>query len=291
MDLEQASRRFADDGWLATPPILDRALLRRVLETAVRIATTERDRTIPTTLEGFLAWSPPEVRPARCNQYIHLQYQSIFELVTSEALGRVAASLIGANVVRVFNSSLVIKPPGSHATYATVGWHADKAYWPTCTSERMLTAWIPLRPTTARGGTLRVIRGSHKWFGQGSLQDPDSWRDFMVDNDTKLRARIDEAGLTYDPTYVEIVPGEVSFHHMYTLHGSGVNATDEPRYAIAVHLQDGDNRYEEAVDTDGRKAQYVHDGFVATDERGFPDYADPEFCPVIWPENGIDRRA
>lgn len=35
----------------------------------------------------------------------------------------------------------------------------------------------------------------------------------------------------------------MSFHHCKTIHGSGPNTAGEPRRAITIHLQPGDNRY------------------------------------------------
>ena len=41
--------------------------------------------------------------------------------------------------------------------------HADHAYWGTCSSQRLLTAWIPFHDVDEESGTLAVLDGSHRW--------------------------------------------------------------------------------------------------------------------------------
>ena len=55
-----------------------------------------------------------------------------------------------------------------------------------------------------------------------------------------------------------------------------------PRRAISLHLQDGANEYREYPLSDGTRAAYNHDMLVRRTADGRPDYADPDFCPVIW---------
>ncbi len=92
----------------------------------------ERDGVIPARLSEFLRWPAGEPRPQRLDQYIALQYQSVAAIALSPLIGRIAAALAGTPEIRIFNSALIAKYPGADATYAVVGWHCDKAYWPTC---------------------------------------------------------------------------------------------------------------------------------------------------------------
>jgi ectoine hydroxylase-related dioxygenase (phytanoyl-CoA dioxygenase family) len=80
-----------------------------------------------------------------------------------------------------------------------------------------------------------------------------------------------------------IIPkGHVSFHHCRTYHGSASNQSDRPRRAVSFHLQDGDNSYRPFVLSSGEVLAYNHDALVRRLPDGRPDYADPEFCPVLW---------
>jgi hypothetical protein len=79
-----------------------------------------------------------------------------------------------------------------------------------------------------------------------------------------------------------IPKGHLSFHHCRTYHGSGPNRSDRPRRAISLHLQDGANAYRAFPLSDGGIVQYNHDALVRRTAGGRPDYADPEFCPVLY---------
>src|SRR5207248_2405584 len=80
-----------------------------------------------------------------------------------------------------------------------------------------------------------------------------------------------------------IIPkGHMSFHHCRIYHGSGANVSGRPRRAISLHLQDGDNRYRPVVLSDGTPVMYNHDYLVRRTADGHPDYADPDYCPVVW---------
>ena len=84
---------------------------------------------------------------------------------------------------------------------------------------------------------------------------------------------------------VELLKGEVSFHHCLTIHGSGPNLSNAPRRSIAVHLQNGANRYQDYTFPDGRKGHHDLDDLVERTANGEPDYADPVFNPLL----GIGR--
>jgi ectoine hydroxylase-related dioxygenase (phytanoyl-CoA dioxygenase family) len=80
-----------------------------------------------------------------------------------------------------------------------------------------------------------------------------------------------------------IIPkGHMSFHHCRIYHGSGANRSDRPRRAISFHLQDGGNAYRDFVLSDGTSVHYNHDDLVRRTADGRPDYADPDYCPVLW---------
>ena len=42
-------------------------------------------------------------------------------------------------------------------------WHIDKHYWQTCTSEKMLTAFIPFHDCGEEMGTITMVDGSNNW--------------------------------------------------------------------------------------------------------------------------------
>jgi ectoine hydroxylase-related dioxygenase (phytanoyl-CoA dioxygenase family) len=139
----------------------------------------------------------------------------------------------------------------------------------------MLTAWIPLQDSDEAGGTLLVIDGSHRWPESEHLRgfhDPDLGR---------LPERLGRP--VPAPRALRLERGQVSFHHMRTLHASSPNAGPVERIALAVHLQDGANRYRPFTAADGRAVVLPHDRLCRRGPDGAPDYADPEVFPELWP--------
>ena len=62
-----------------------------------------------------------------------------------------------------------------------------------------------------------------------------------------------------------------------------------PRRAVSLHLQDGANAYRRFTLGDGSPVTYNHDVLVRRLPDGRPDYADPEYCPVLW--RGTDEHS
>jgi ectoine hydroxylase-related dioxygenase (phytanoyl-CoA dioxygenase family) len=96
-----------------------------------------------------------------------------------------------------------------------------------------------------------------------------------------------ERNAAYNQAVVRKVPmvipkGHMSFHHCRTYHGSGANVSGRPRRAISFHLQPGSNEHRAFHLSNGDVVTYNHDVLVRRTPDGRPDYADPEFCPVLW---------
>ncbi|MFD3471879.1 phytanoyl-CoA dioxygenase family protein [Streptomyces sp. NPDC058682] len=277
---------YRQHGWYATEAVLPPELLDRAEEVVEHLDADHRDREIPYTLRDFLSWPVGEPRPTHLNQYIALQYQAMNDLASFPALARTAAVLSESSGARIFNTALIRKRPGAEQQYARVGWHCDKAYWETCSSDRMLTAWVPLQDTTVSMGTLTVLSGSHKWPDIPAVRALREANTFISKDHEALWDQLESLGssnVPFDLRHIELKRGQVSFHHPLTFHSSGVNLSTTTRNAISVHFQDETNQYRPAVDHNGSPVAYVHDQFVRRLPSGEPDYADPEICPRVWP--------
>ncbi len=235
----------------------------------------ERDWSLPVS-GGFLDWKAEHADGLRINDYVSLQNTELRDLVMQPALGAAFSALSGAPVIRLFHDQLISKSP-SFGSDTAVGWHVDGAYWKTCTSSRMLTAWIPLVPYTEEMGPIHFIPGSHLWEGFG-------WMTTFNEKDLDaLLERVAAEGQPTEPVAVMLEPGDVSFHHARTIHGSPPNRGATPRVALTVHVQDGDNRYTSFEDCRGAKAVHVNDALCRQGTDGLPDYSDDEICPQVWP--------
>jgi Phytanoyl-CoA dioxygenase (PhyH) len=269
-------RRF---GWWVSDAILPLDLVREVKDLCAKLDSAPRDGLLPDALADFLAWDGASSRPSRLNQYIALQYQAVYDLVMTPRVHEIAAELSGADSLRIFNTALINKAPGAESRFATVGIHCDAAYWRTCSSKEMLTAWVPLQDTTLEMGPIRYYSGSHLWpQGQAEVTALRQARNFTARDEDKARATLDQMIGGTAPTTGAIRAGQVTFHHCLLLHGSGTNASTEVRDGISIHLQPGHNRYQRQSPED----EYVHDSYVRLRD-GVPDYADEALCPVTWP--------
>lgn len=268
---------FEQHGYVISPHILPQDLIASARYGVMRYDAGERDWHLPIS-GGFLDWREEHGDGLRINDYVSLQNRELRDLVMYPALGRAFAALARAAEIRLFHDQLISKAP-DHRAKTAIGWHVDGSYWHTCTSDRMLTAWIPLESYDETMGPLNVIEGSHRWDGN-------AWMTTFNEQDLDgLQARIASAGKDVTPVPVLIEPGQVSFHHARTIHGSLPNRGDRPRVALTVHVQDGSNRYRAHHDCRGKLAVHVNDALCRKGAQGEPDYTDPDICPLLWPQD------
>lgn len=267
---------YEEHGYYVSKRIFTDEELDDAIYGSERYYAGERDYVFPLR-GGYLDWKPEDGYGLRQNDYVSLQNEEIRRLVESPLIGAIAACLSRETKgIRLFHDQLIWKPPGGRGGDSIVGWHTDRAYWLTCTSERMLTAWIPFRGVQARSGTISVIDGSHKWSGA------EAFKTFRDRDLSALEARCQTGGAKIVEVPIELERGQVSFHHCRTIHGSHPNIDDRPRLALAVHMQGSDNRYVKHRDRTGNPILHINDTLCRMLDNGEPDYADANICPVLW---------
>jgi hypothetical protein len=260
-------------GWHVTGQVVPHDLLDAMRELVDEHQHRPPERRLPREV-GHSDWSPDDGPGVRNNEFLTFQEPRFAPLTLMPLLGEIAARLAGTDEIRLFDDQAVLKPPGD--TGSVVGWHTDAAYWSTCTSNRMLTAWIPFEDSTIENGTLTVVEGSHQWAGTEDL------RSFNVHDLDHLGRML---GREVPPTAVrrlEVRKGQVEFHHARMVHASAANLSGAPRLALAVHLQDQDNAHRDAFAPDGRPIVLADDRLARRTPDGHPDYADPAVFPVLW---------
>ncbi|WP_380281896.1 phytanoyl-CoA dioxygenase family protein [Kitasatospora purpeofusca] len=275
---------YLEHGWYLSRKLFSDEELDTLQAATERYYAGHRDRTLPVRPPRLASWEPAHGPVQRHNDYVHYESDAIAAILRKPLLGAVAALLAEAEEVRVFQATLIYKPPVPGEPSNQVPWHFDKHYWQTSSSERMLTAFLPFHDCGEENGTITMVDGSHRWKELPSRED--STRHFADRDNSELDAILD-ANAAYNGTEVRKVPviiprGHVSFHHCRTYHGSGPNLATYPRRAVSLHLQDGANTYRRAARPDGDTVVYNHDVLVRRTADGRPDYADPEFCPTVW---------
>lgn len=275
---------YAEHGWYLTKKLFTDDEMDELVEASERYYAGERSRRLPARPPRLAYWEPDSGNVQRHNDYVHYESDPLAKLLLKPVVGAVAARLAQATEIRVFQSTLIYKPPVVGEPSNIVPWHFDKHYWSSSSSERMLTAFIPFHDCGEDMGTITMVDGSHRWEEIGA---EDSQTRHFAERDRGELEEMLSTNAAHNGTDVHKVPmvipkGHMSFHHCRTYHGSGPNRSARPRRAVSLHLQDGDNTYREFPLSDGSHAFYNHDWVVRRTPGGVPDYADPEFCPTLW---------
>ena len=153
----------------------------------------------------------------------HLHSKWVGDLVRHPRVLDAVESILGPNLL-VWRSVFFVKPAGDPRYIA---WHQDSAYWG-LSSDDEVTAWIALTESTVQNGCLRVVPGSH-------LRPAVPHELEFAENNLLVRgqrALVDVA--EGEQRRLELLPGEMSLHHVRMLHGSAGNASDGPRVGLAV---------------------------------------------------------
>ena len=86
------------------------------------------------------------------------QSEEVREFVFGKRLARMAAQLMGTTGVRLYHDQALYKEAGGGIT----PWHADQYYWPV-SSDKTITAWVPLQNTPLPMGPLAFCEKSHRF--------------------------------------------------------------------------------------------------------------------------------
>ncbi|MCX4791952.1 phytanoyl-CoA dioxygenase family protein [Streptomyces sp. NBC_01221] len=265
---------YRENGYWISPPILPDEVLDAAERGMRRHYAGDVDHRLAGDPDGnFWGWRPEDGDVLRKNDYASLRVDELAALVRQSVIAGCAARLAGAQEIRLWHDQLLYKPNGQDRQ-GNVGWHTDRRYWLSCSSQEMLTAWVPFHDITEAHGPVMFVPGSHRWDEQADL-------DFFNQDLTTLERSAAERDLRI--VTATLTRGQISFHHCRTIHGSGTNHSDEPRRSIAIHLQPGDNHHVTAHNPDGTTATHHNDILATASPDGTPDYADPATCPRLWP--------
>jgi len=266
---------YRKHGWLITPKILADELIEEGMAGLEQHWSGHRDKQLPVN-EGYVDWMPGDGDGTRNNEYISLQNRRVQKLAWHPLIGEIAARLAGSDTIRLFDDQIVCKPPSQ--TRSSVGWHVDGDYWGTCSSYQLLTAWIPFHDCPEELGPLAVIDGSHEWSHEIDRKK----LSFHSQDMNSLARLVEETGRRFICKPLSMGRGQMSFHHCRTIHGSFPNRSSQPRIALALHMQDGSNRYRSYVRADGRPVQLFNDRICRKDLDELPDYSDDAVFPVLY---------
>ncbi len=161
-------------------------------------------------------------------QNLWCESELVKEFVFGKRLARIATELLKTEGVRLYHDQALYKEAGGGYT----PWHVDQFYWP-LSSEKTVTAWVPLHAVPLENGPLSFAVGSQQiQFGRDLEISDESQK--KVDEHLKLSDfPVDES--PYDL-------GEVSFHLGFNFHRAGPNQLNYPREVMTIIYMDSDMR-------------------------------------------------
>jgi hypothetical protein len=263
--------------YISRPNVIPEWLIDLAKDGSDRFYRGERDGKLPVET-GYSNWVPADGDDVpRNNEFVSLQKRELMQLARYPLIGAIAAKLTRSPAIRLLDDQLIYKPSATNNAADTItGWHADRAYWGTCSSDKLTTAWIPFHDVALNRGPLVVMGGSHRWAG---LQDI---RYFNQKNLTDLETKFRQEGKDIRVVPMTLKKGQVSFHHGWTIHASYPNTSGSPRLSYAVHLQDGDNHYRAFTTPQGREIHIFDEQLCRKLPNGDPDFSDPAVFPTLW---------
>jgi phytanoyl-CoA hydroxylase len=153
-------------------------------------------------------------------------YSAIFtRLLVDERLTSATADLLGSPNVQLHHNKLFIKPPEKGSPFPM---HQDHPYFP---HERhtMLAAIIHFDDAPLEKGCVRVVPGSHRL---GPIEhNPQGGFHLPLDK-YPLESSVP----------CEAKAGDVLFFSYLTIHGSGVNVSQEARTTLLVQMRDPEDK-------------------------------------------------
>jgi ectoine hydroxylase-related dioxygenase (phytanoyl-CoA dioxygenase family) len=264
---EEARRTYDADGCWLSPPLFDADEVDQLLDATKRVVAGDYRGTRPPTLCMPMRPSEQDLRKIDNAWWADPVLAS---LATDPRLADLAATLLGASEVRLWQDQLLYKPPGGPAT-TTIGWHQDWASWDTVASHAgFITAWVAFEDVDEENGAMQMLPGSHHW---GLV--PGGSNFFATDRDAQLEGLGDH---DIAPRSVVMQAGQVSFHHPLTFHGSGPNRSQRLRRSLAVHFVDG------SVTAVAREGLWQHYNLGLFTERGGrlgEPYRFDDLCPTV----------
>jgi non-heme Fe2+,alpha-ketoglutarate-dependent halogenase len=206
---EEQISAYERDGFLSPIPVLSRS---EVDSYALRL-----EERIPAIL------GDPEENK-RMQYKAHLLYTWLDALVHHSAILDAVESLLGPDIL-VWNSGFLVKPPRDPSF---VSWHQDATYWGLEPME-VVSAWVALTDSTSENGCVRCLPGSHRL---AQIPHRDSFaKNNMLSRGQAIQLDIDES----QAVFLQLGAGEMSLHHVRTIHGSEPNRSDTYRIGFIIN--------------------------------------------------------
>ncbi len=160
----------------------------------------------------------------------HLLFKWLSDLIRSPRILDTVEDIIGPDIM-VWSTDWWIKEANSPQF---VSWHQDSQYWGLDT-DKLVTVWVALSPSTIQSGCMRVLPGSH--------QGPDLMHEETFHSDNML-TRGQSIGTIDENSAVNLVvdTGQAALFAFRIAHASYPNQTNDRRIGLAIRYIPPDTR-------------------------------------------------
>ena len=174
--------------------------------------------------------------------------------------------IIGDDIY-VWSSAIFAKAPGEGKI---VSYHQDNPYWQ-LSDQKVVTVWIALTNSSKESGALELVPKSHNIGLINKLDVGNAREAYLKGEKTTIESdllsfnqNLDEFIKQHPPRIVDLKPGEFSIHHVNTVHGSGVNNSNNFRIGFAIRYVSSDTRHLEtkkdrAIHISGKKNSFYEE--------------------------------
>ncbi len=156
-------------------------------------------------------------------QKLYLLQTWAAELASHEKILDAVEDVLGPDLM-CWGLSLFVKD-AKDAGY--VSWHQDSTYWGLDKPD-VVTAWIALSPATRESGCMKMLPGSHTLDQMPHTDTLDKKN--LLTRGQEIAVDVDDA----EAAYLELQPGEISLHHVRTVHASEPNMSGDRRIGVAI---------------------------------------------------------
>jgi phytanoyl-CoA hydroxylase len=152
---------------------------------------------------------------------VQFQSAAFSKLIINDRITGIAANIIGSPNVQLHHNKMFIKPPEKGSPFPM---HQDYPFFPH-QNHSMIAAIIHFDNAPEEKGCVRVIPGSHK-LGPVEHQSEGSWHlpfeQYPLEQSIACPAEA----------------GDVLYFSYLTIHGSGINVSNEARTTLLIQMRD-----------------------------------------------------
>jgi non-heme Fe2+,alpha-ketoglutarate-dependent halogenase len=189
---------------------------------AIRIMSVEQAHSLRMNLEAFERSRGGPLKGALRHKP-HLLFGWLNELVRQEIIVDAVEDLYGGNLL-CWSSNFFIKEANDPAY---VSWHQDSTYWGLSKPD-VVTAWVALSESDRSNGAMEVIPGTHML---DQIPHNDTFaKDNALTRGQEIAVEVNQA----EAVAIELLPGEMSLHHVRIIHGSPPNSSSKRRIGFAI---------------------------------------------------------